>query len=65
MFSRFQTELFAYSPLPTMSCSVVDSFNLPHVIPAFCSFRGAAPDRQTAVQVRNSWSGNLGPPHWG
>lgn len=39
IFSRFQTELFAYSPLSAASCSVVDSFNLLNAISAFCSSR--------------------------
>lgn len=39
IFSRFQTELFAYSPLSAVSCSVVDSFNLLNAISAFCSSR--------------------------
>lgn len=39
IFSRFQTELFAYSPWSAASCSVVDSFNLLNAISAFCSSR--------------------------
>jgi len=59
MFSRFQTELFAFSPLSTMSYSVVDSFNLLNAIFAFCSSRGSGlvltqSPQQIAAQLRHS-----------
>lgn len=40
IFSRFQTELFACSPLPTVSYLVVDSSDLLNAFSAFCSSRG-------------------------
>lgn len=72
IFSRFQTELFAYSPLSTMSYSVVDSFNLLNAIFAFCSSRGSAlvltqSPQQITAQLRSSRGGGSPGParRWG
>lgn len=67
VFSRFQTELFAYSPLSTMSYSIVDSFNLLNAIFAFCSSRGSGlvltqSPQQITAQLRNSQGAGSGTP---
>lgn len=67
IFSRFQTELFAYSPLSTMSYSVVDSFNLLNAIFAFCSSRGSGlvltqSPQQITAQPHSSRGGGSGTP---